>query len=250
MIRSFVMVLVALGALGLGGCQQKPDLSPPEVLVSPYAYPSQPLWAVAPLRNESGASIADVLRISDALMAKTAEVKGLSCLPLNRTIAAMRALQMPMVNSAEDARRLCEVLGADAIIVGSITAYDPYDPPKLGLTLALYDGGGSAPAARLDPRAASSSPVEVASAGVPATDGPLNVISEYLDAANHEVLMNVKRYSQGRHDDSTALGWKQYLASMDLYTEFAAYWSVDRLLNKERLRMVRSNLAASNAGRP
>jgi hypothetical protein len=245
------LVLLAWFALALlSACARPPELVPPEVLVSPYGggMRGEPVWAVAPLRNESGTLEVDVLKVSDALVAKTAEVRGMAVLPVNRTIAAMRVLRMNGVNSPDDARRLCDALGADAIIVGTITAYDPYDPPKMGLTLALYPRSAPRTTA-VDPAAVASSGREATAAPAATTDNPLSVAQVYLDGANHAVLMDVKRYSEGRHSEGTALGWRRFLASMDDFTEFAAYHAVSKLLNRERLRLVRTEVAIKEGPR-
>jgi hypothetical protein len=64
-------------------------------------------------------------------------------------------------------------------------------------------------------------------------------VSEHLDAKNHQVLMDVKSYAEGRHDPKTALGWKRFTASMDLYTEFAAWRTVGQLVDHEWIRLAR-----------
>ncbi len=235
--------IVACAALALLGasCATQPDLVAPEVLVSPYAGRAEsPLWAVAPLINESGTSAADNLAVTDAVVAKVAEARGLACVPTNRVIAAMRALGLASVASPADARRLADALGVDALVVGSITAYDPYDPPTLGLTLGVIHR--NAPGSTLNPRQlqnAAAEPATPVSAGAPSI-----VVSEHLDGKNHDVLFSLKRYADGRHNPQAALGWRSYLASMNLFTEFAAYWTVGRLLDGERLRMSRDGLAA------
>jgi len=231
----------AIGCLlGPIGCNTGPTLTPPEVLISPYRAELSPLWAVAPLRNESGTTTVDSLRVTDAIVAKVAEIKGISCLPLNRTIAAMRSLGMPSVESPADANRLMAALGADAIIVGTITAYDPYEPPKLGLSLALFGRGGPiGRTATVDPTTLQTAGSEAGSAGRAFSVQPLSVTSQYLDALNHEVQMNVKRYAEGRQDQQSARGWQTYLTRMDLYTEFASWWTVYSLLQSERLRLGR-----------
>lgn len=235
-------------SLPLTGCQSKPELVAPEVVVAPYGATNMqtPVFAVAPLRNESGVSVADTLRVGDALCARLAEVRGIAALPLNRTISAMRALRMSEVRTPEDARRLAAAVGADALIVGSVTAYDPYDPPKMGLTLGLYARPGSVlttqTSAPLDLKAMQTQPDETAWSSATFADKPLNVVSEHLDAANHEVLMNVQRYAEGRHRSGTALGWERYIKSMDLYTDFAASWAVQRLMQQERLRVARQKV--------
>lgn len=234
------VVLVALAALT--GCDSAPKertLAAPNVLVAPYdTSRGETLWAVAPLRNESGTTLLDPLLMTDKVILATEEVRGIRCLPLNRVIEAMRSLEIPIVRTPEDARRLATALGADGVLVGSITAYDPYNPPKLGLTLALYTrdtapGGGQS----LDTRALASSPTDPTATNAWSGSRPATVVSELLDGANHQVLMDVRAYAQGRHDDRSALGWEVYLASMDRYEQFAAHHTVDRLIQNEWLRL-------------
>ncbi len=211
--------------------------------MSPYAGRVQaPLWAVAPLANESGAGVVDSLAITDAVVAKVAEARGLACVPTNRVLAAMRALHLASVATPADSRRLAEALGVDAVVVGTITAYDPYDPPTLGLTLGVFHRSGGQ-AAMVDSRALQASGSEHATAAT--GDAPAVVVAEHLDGRNHEVLINLRRYADGRHNPEGALGWRSYLASMDLYTQFATYHTVGRLLDAERLRMSRAGLAAA-----
>lgn len=242
MLRALVTAVMVGGPAVFAACADKPDLTEPEVLVSPYSVgTARLLWAVAPLRNESGTSAADVMMVSDALVARTAEVRGVACLPLNRTIAAMRSLGMSGVNTPGEARKLAQALGCDGILVGTITAYDPYDPPTLGLTIGLYPRDGSALTSvdgALDPRRLSASPVD-GRASLPPADRPLGVAAEHLDSKNQEVQMNLRRYAEGRHDANAPMGWKRYMASMDLYADFAAFWTLRHLLDAERLRLAR-----------
>lgn len=234
-------------AAGLTGCAKPPELIPPDVLVAPYSQAQgPPTWAVAPLVNESGTTSVDPGAVTDALIAKVAETRGLAVLPLNRTLAAMRSLRMTTVRSPADARALAQTLGVEGLIVGTITAYDPYDPPKLGLTIGLFLS--SLPGAnRVDPRQLQASPSEPAAPR--ASEEPASVVSDYADAANHEVLMDLRRYAAGRHDANSALGWKRFTSSMDLYTEFAAHRTLGRLLDAERLRLARAGVATGAPAR-
>jgi hypothetical protein len=240
---------IAALALLLGlltGCTGGGDrLVAPETLTAPYdTSRGEVLWAVLPLRNESGTSVADALQISDKVASAVAQVRGVRALPLNRTIAAMRALGMKEVRDPSDVRRLAEAMGADGVIAGSVTAYDPYNPPTIGLSLALYSRPGA-----MDARGASTA-LDVSQLRYQPTDyrafprsgyadAPVAVVSEHLDAKNHAVLMDVRRYAGGRSDPRSALGWERYLASMDLYTEFAAWRTVERVLEHEWIRLAR-----------
>jgi hypothetical protein len=200
------------------------------------------LWAVVPLANESGTTIVDPLRVTDALTNRITETRGLTALPVNRTIGAMRTLGLTQVTSVADARAIAKALGVDGVIVGSITGWDPYDPPKVGLSLALFAREGRLRTGDqwLDPVALEMSFTDQAM--LPAAligQEPTTVVAGHLDAANHETLMEVRRYAEGRHDYDAALGWRRYTASMDLYTDFAAYWAIRGLLDEERLRLAR-----------
>lgn len=234
----------AVGAtLWLGGCAGKKDtLVAPAVTGSPYdASGGEVLWGVVPLRNESGTTLADTLLISDAVVAAVEEVRGVRALPVNRTIAAMRALGMSELDSPAEVRRLAEAMGVDGIIVGTITAYDPYHPPTLGLALALYARPGRMEpvgTGGLDVSKLRYQPTEYrAFPNSTFADAPASVVSDHLDGKNHEVLMDVQRYAAGRHDRGSALGWRRFLVSMDLYTEFAAWRMVGRLLEHEWIRL-------------
>lgn len=248
--RALGVLLIAL----IGSCAKAPELVPPQTLVAPYdSLAGDALWAVVPLANESGTTTVDPLAVGDALVARITEVEGLAGVPMNRTMAAMRALGMPSVRTAADARWLAELLGADGIIVGTITSYDPYTPPRMGLALALFakDGGAmrhTPPAGGLDPRALQKAYSE----GKPAPSGrladrPVAVVSEQLEGSNHGVQMSLQRYAEGRQPKLSALGWRRYLASMDLYTEFATHWAIRRLLEEERLRLAQPETGVREA---
>jgi len=104
---------------------------------------------------------------------------------LNRTIAAMRALRMSDLKSPAEVRQLASELGVDGVIVGSITAWDPYDPPKLGIALAR------AHKARLIGLCAADSPMPFAGpdmAGAMADAWRAEVVAMWPQLAYDEVL--------------------------------------------------------------
>lgn len=246
-IRTLCALVIALPPLA-GGCttNKRDVLQAPSVVAAPYdTTRGEVLWAVVPLRNESGTSIVDVLTISDRVVEACAQVRGVRCLPLNRTIAAMRSLQMGEPQSPAEARQLAAQVGADAIIVGSITSYDPYNPPKFGLALALYARPGMMDRAApdsIDTQKLTYQPTEYSyfpRSGFKNGEAPASVASVFLDGKNQQVQMDVKAYAEGRHDAVSALGWRRFLASMDLYTEFGAWYAVRRLLDHEWLRLAR-----------
>lgn len=252
--RACVVVGAAIVAV-IGGCGPKDRdmLTAPEVLTAPYnTEKGDVIWAVAPLANESGVSFADTAMIADAIIARIDEVEGLSCLPLNRTLAAMRARQMTAVRTPADARALAQALGAEGLIVGTVTAYDPYDPPKLGIKLAMFARTVGVDAPALDPMRLQMAYTDYDKKAATAQflSKPVASVSEHLDGANHQVQMLLRQYASGRHNPDAAMGWKRFLSSMDLYTQFAAQTVVGRLIEQERLRVLRPASTEQAASRP
>ena len=234
----------------LPGCSdQGPRLSNPRVLTAPYASASGDLvWAVAPLRNETGTTALDTLAVSDALAHSIEQVRGLRSVPVNRTLETMRSLDMRGVSTPADAKRLAQAMGVDAIVVGAVTAWDPYDPPVIGLSLALHADPGVLVGRRneLDSRKLSRLSTEFDPAARSRyVDTPVMVASDVLDARDHGVLLELREYADGRADPESALGWRVYTASMELYTQFATYHAVRTLLEQEWVRLARVSQADS-----
>lgn len=232
----------ALTAAALAGCRTEQELVPPSVITSPYdASHGPPLWAVVPLRNESGTTSVDALEISDKVVAAASQVRGVRTLPLNRTLATMRAMNLTELASPADARALAQAMGVDGLILGSITAYDPYNPPKLGLALALYMRPGQPGQTDVDPRALRAQPTDYNPFPRSSSpDAPASVISEFLDGKDHGVQVDLREYARGRHEPNAALQWRRFLTSMDLYSEFAAWHAVRSLVDHEWVRLLGS----------
>lgn len=205
-------------------------------------YPARQVWAVAPLRNESGSQAVDTARVADHLARQLELAPGIDVLPVNRTLAAMDALGMPVVTDKNAAIALRRTLGVDALIVGSVTAWEPYTPPKLGLAVELY-GNVDRPwfatpeSVRALSRAATdemSRPMAVETH----QDQPLTVVSGYFDGASPAIRQSIERYAnrRGGHEDMVA-AWRPYMLSMDLFTEYAATRVRERLLDAEAGRL-------------
>ena len=197
------MTLAALGCLLAACAHREGVLTPPQRTVAPYATGADVLWAVVPLRNESGTTDPDIAVISDKLVAALEEVEGVRAVPLNRTLQAMHALGLEQgPKTPGDARKLAQAMGVDGVLVGSLTAWDPYTP-TLGLALGLF----ARPGAMREETGEPLNPRDLTASGTghqPAPDRfserPLSSVSEHLDAKNHQVLLDVKTYANGRSD--------------------------------------------------
>jgi hypothetical protein len=234
-------------ALMLAGCESTREPRGVDALISPYS--EGRVWAVAPLRNESGSLAADGLIMADRLQRQLENASNIDVIPVNRVLRAMELLEMAAVESPADAARLMQTLGVDGLIIGTITAYDPYDPPKLGLAIELFDGGRSRALDAFDvrrlSRAATSDEAHPYANGGTETSrvlanegGVASGVSAFFDAASSEVRRQLQVYGGNRggpdwHPD----GWHRYRISMDLYSEFVTYVMSWRLLRAEARRL-------------
>jgi hypothetical protein len=210
------------------GCSTEPQLQQPRTFASPY--PGPKTWAVVPFRNETGTTLVDGAAFADHVVASLQQVGNITVLPTNRTIEAMRARRMNDVRTVEEAMILVEALRVDGIIVGTITAWDPYDPPKIGARMQLYsrisDNAGSGFDSRRITTATTDPRINVQRGGQPVGEA-----GGYFDAANHEVLSHLKQYATGRVPLESPSGYRRYLTDMNLYAEFVSH-ELMRLLFK------------------
>ncbi len=250
--RTLGLGIAAVGLMGLlsGGCASGPKnpLIAPQFVVAPYdSSRGEVLWAVAPLRNETGTTAADPLAITDALTAAAEEVRGVRTIPLNRTLQAMAALGMPAVRTPDEARMLASALGVDGVLVGSITSYDPYTP-TLGLAVVLFarDGAMERGPSGVDVRELRRATTEPTNhPGSVFANAPIATYSDHLDAKNHQVLLDVQRFAEGRMDKASAIGWRRYTASMPLFTEFASFRVMEGLMQQEWIRLAGPGITGS-----
>ena len=228
-------LIIAVSGLSGAGCSHSP---PPYCLERPLAMPGmrRQTWAVAPVLNLSGEKSVDPILQADLLFQQLQQVQGLTVIPVNRTAEAMAALKWEKVQSEQEASTLCGLLGCDGLIVATVTAYDPYNPPKLGAALQLFRRQESAarPAAVMSPRemarqASLPRPTTMASGG-----NLVQVVGMY-DAQNGSVRAAVLRYAQGRNDPQGPYAANEYLVSMDRYTGFVYHVLIADLLNSPRL---------------
>jgi hypothetical protein len=227
------IVMLLIGSF-LTACSTPPPSKP----VSPYT--DQQIWAVAPLQNESGTSLVDGAVIADRITYALGDVHGVTALPVNRVFAAMDSANMRTIDSPEQARVLCRTLEADAILLGSITAYDPYDPPVFGASLVLIraEVGDDTRAASYNPRPLMGAYTDrMVLAWMGETGRSPTAVALHLDGAASDVRALTEEYARGRSTEPSALGWERYIKSMELFTEFACHRIVVELLDAERLRL-------------
>ena len=233
------LLLIAAMVVPLVGCE-RPMVE--HRVEAPYAI--RQVWAIAPLRNETGSRHADGLLMADELTRAFEQVQGIDTLPLNRVLEAMDALRLTGIESREDAIHLREALGVDALVVGSMTHYDAYDPPKLGLALDLYAWPNASNGSGLDIRGLSWAPT-ADKAGIRRgtlyrPDQPVTTVSGYFDASGVGTKKLIDEYAYGRGSTPNTLHERRlYTINMNLFQEFVGHEMGSQLIWAEWRRSAR-----------
>ena len=236
--RRFSAALLSLAAAAtlLAGCDRPAPAVQP--LLAPY--PSPRSIVIAPLFNQSPSDQFDTLATTDVLVAEMSQVEGLGVLPTNRALKILVANRRTHVTSVEEAIQLAQLLGADGVVVGAVTEFNPYKPQKVGMTLQLYwvradiDSGG------LDPNDLARRPSEARNQGELAYYSgvrPAAQVQGVFDASRNDVTAQVQAYASGRQGQDSPFGWRKYLVDSDSYMHFVCHEMVVRLMNQEFCRI-------------
>ncbi len=135
--RSFVAtVLAGMVLVGAPGCSLIfPDVSHQPVIHNPF--PQLNKVAVAPFFNQSDEPTVDGRKFALAYFAELQAIPGFEVVPLGVVENAIIEHQVDL-SRPNEARRLANILGVDAVVIGSVTDYTPYYPPRCGLHVEWY----------------------------------------------------------------------------------------------------------------
>ena len=208
---------------GVGCTSRKPPYPIEARLRLPAA--AQQAWAVAPSVNLSGQRGIDPLLQADALYQEVQNVRGVTAIPVNRVAEAYASLGIGRVETPEQAQLVCELLACDALLVPTITIWDPYDPPKIGAAVQLFPRGGSlirpGEMSMDDVRRLSSAGRIADPIALPELPRAFAQEAGMYDASHGSVRAALETYAKGRNDpDGPAAGVRRYLLSMDGYGRF------------------------------
>lgn len=231
-IKNKGLWLILILAMVVAGCETPPK-------PKPYGDESQlflpgdrrVVWAVAPTINISGVNDVDPLLQSDLVYQQMQQVHGITVVPVNRVAQVYAALRIQKVQTEQDARAVCDALGCDALVVPTVTIFDPYDPPKLGASLQLFVRRGAGPVQRLDVHALDSSPTAPVAPPMTQAQHLLQSVGMY-DASDGSVREKAKEYAQGRSDPNGPLGPDEVFLSMDCYCGFVYHDLIAQLLGE------------------
>jgi hypothetical protein len=128
--RSFLIAGPVLIGLGLSGCAIV------EVNVT-NPVPGLTTVAVAPFFNVSSEPAVDGRRFALAYFTELQKTPGFQVVPVGIVEQSIFDNDLKM-SSPADVLRLADLLGVDAVVVGAITDYSPYYPPRIGLQVSWY----------------------------------------------------------------------------------------------------------------
>jgi len=131
MFRYTILIL----GFALTGCSLLPDIAHQPTLHNPF--PQLSKVGVAPFFNLSAEPTVDSRQFSLAYFNELQTVPGFEVVPPG---VVERAMQDHEINlrGPEDARRLAQLLGVDALVIGAVTDFSPFYPPRCGLQVEWY----------------------------------------------------------------------------------------------------------------
>lgn len=134
--RLLCALVIAGVALGSSGCNLIiPDISHQPVIHNPF--PQLSKIAIVPFFNQSDEPTVDGREFALAYFAELQAVPGFEVVPLGVVEEAIQDEQIDLSNPA-GVRRLADVLEVDAVVVGAVTDFTPYYPPRCGLRVEWY----------------------------------------------------------------------------------------------------------------
>lgn len=123
----------------LAGCALWPD----RIVVPQYHNPFPQLYRVAvlPFFNQSAEPTLDGDQVALAYYNELQAIPGFEVMPVGVARQMLEAYIRTIgrePRSGADFQRLARFMGVDAVLVGSVTEYSPYYPPRMGLAVDWY----------------------------------------------------------------------------------------------------------------
>jgi hypothetical protein len=129
------LVLLAAAALAASGCSAIPDRRVEPRYHNPF--PQLHRVAVLPFYNQSAEPTVDGDAVAIAYYNELQDIPGFEVMPVGVARQLLLASGIEPRTGA-DFQRLARAMGVDAVLVGSVTEYSPYYPPRMGLAVDWY----------------------------------------------------------------------------------------------------------------
>ena len=134
-LQSGWLVVAAVLALVASGCAAFPDRRVEPQYHNPF--PQLHRVAVLPFYNQSAEPTVDGEAVAMQYYNVLQEIPGFEVMPVGVARQLMTASGIEPRTGA-DFQKLARAMGVDAVLVGSVTEFSPYYPPRIGLAVDWY----------------------------------------------------------------------------------------------------------------
>lgn len=117
------------------GCGLLPEVAHQPTIHNPF--PQLTKVAVAPFFNLSAEASVDGRQFGIAYFDELQAIQGFEVVPIGVVEAAIRQNHISL-ETPSDVRLLAQLLKVDAVVLGAVTDYSPYYPPRCGLQIEWY----------------------------------------------------------------------------------------------------------------
>lgn len=128
-------VLIVTLLFGCAGCNLIPDVAYQPRYHNPF--PQLHRVAILPFFNLSESPYVDGDKVALLYYEELQSIPGFEVLPIGVTREKLAAMGT-VIDEKTDFQKLARDLGVDVVLVGAVTDYSPYYPPRLGLTVRWY----------------------------------------------------------------------------------------------------------------
>jgi len=223
----WIPMVVVVGMGIASGCRTANPVAPAMI---PNRWLGPARIAVAPALNLSGSTDFDSAGVADLMASELSYADGISVVPVSRVLGELGRDGADRVRSPEQALALCDRLGADAILVFAVTAYDAFDPPRVGISAQLHGRQPLRRSGRIDPVSLSRRATLPDAAAEETTRGLLAETERVFDASHAFVVEDVRHYAAIRSADDSPYGWRRYVVSQRDYLRYCCYATIRSLL--------------------
>lgn len=119
----------------LAGCSLVPDVRHKPQLINPF--PQIQRVAVLPFINQSEEPTLSGERVALAYANEIQAIRGFEVLPLGAVKIKLTEFDQPLA-SGEDFQAFARFLGVDAVVLGSVTDFTSYYPPRMSMKVNWY----------------------------------------------------------------------------------------------------------------
>lgn len=135
-LASLSIVLLAIATLS--GCACFPESRQRDRIHNPF--PQLKKVAILPFFNQSDNPIVDTELVTQKYYTELQSVLGFEVMPVGvaRRLWLQYVMEHGEPRSGKDFQQLARQLGVEAVVVGSVTEFDPYYPPRMAMTVDWY----------------------------------------------------------------------------------------------------------------